>query len=103
MSSHLHSAAGTALAAVSEYAQASTHLLLASLDPALAPSALARLAELAWIEHDYVRGEVFAIEGLAIDPSNRECREQLNRNQAGLSAPCCAATCCDRSGIPRGS
>ena len=87
MSSHLHSAAGTALAAVSEYAQASTHLLLASPDPALAPSALARLAELAWIEHDYVRGEVFAIEGLAIDPSNRECREQLNRNQAGLSAP----------------
>jgi hypothetical protein len=80
-----HAEAGPALAAVSDYAAAGVHLLLASIEPALAPTALARLAELAWIEHDQPRGRAFARAGLALDPTHHGCRVQLARNQ--LAAP----------------
>ena len=84
MSAPAHAAAGPALAAVSEYAAAGVHLLLASLEPALAPTALGQLAELAWIEHDQHRGRAFALAGLALDPSHRGCRIQLQRNKTAL-------------------
>ena len=85
MTAQLHWVAGSALAAVSEYETAGMHLMLASLDVGLAPGALAKLAEVSWVKHDYVRGRAFAIEGLAIDPSNRGCRIQLHRNEDGLA------------------
>ena len=81
MTAEAHAAAGPALAAVSEYAAAGVHLLLASMDPTLAPDALGQLAQLAWIEHDYPRGRAFALAGLALDPSHRTCRIQLQRNE----------------------
>ena len=87
MSAEAHAAAGPALAAVSEYAAAGVHLLLASTDPVLAPAALGRLAELAWIEHDHPRGRAFALAGLALDPSHRVCRIQLQRNENERSIP----------------
>jgi hypothetical protein len=81
MSAEAHAAAGPALAAVSEYAAAGVHLLLASMDPTLAPDALGQLAQLAWIERDFARGRAFALAGLALDPSHRTCRIQLQRNE----------------------
>jgi hypothetical protein len=80
-----HAAAGPALAAVSDYAAAQVHLMLASVEPALAPAALAQLAELAWIEHDHARGRALALAGLALDPSQRNCRIQLHRNENARS------------------
>jgi hypothetical protein len=81
MSMPAHAAAGPALAAVSEYGPAGVHLLLASTEPALAPEALGRLAELAWIEHDHGRGQAYALAGLTLDPSHHLCRIQLHRNE----------------------
>ena len=86
MSPSLQAAAGAALIAVSEYGAAAVHLSLAALDVGLAPRALAGLAELAWIEHDHDRGQAFALEGLAIDPSNHECRVQLQRNESAAQS-----------------
>jgi hypothetical protein len=84
MPAPLQTAAGAALTAVSEYDAAAVHLILAAGDVGQAPRALAGLAELAWLERDYARGQAFAIEGLAIDPSHHECRIQLHRNESGL-------------------
>ena len=84
LSPSAHAAAGTALAEVSDYASAGVHLLLAAADPLLAPTALGRLAELAWIEHDHARGQAFALTGLSLDPTHPDCRIQLQRNDLGL-------------------
>ncbi|GLY32877.1 polysaccharide pyruvyl transferase family protein [Kineosporia sp. NBRC 101731] len=76
-----HLEAGRSLAAVSDYDTANAHLLLASLDARQAPDALAKLAEVAWVRHDHVRGREFALEGLELDPGLRGCRIQLRRNE----------------------
>jgi polysaccharide pyruvyl transferase WcaK-like protein len=81
-----HLEAGTTLAAVSDYDAADAHLLLAGLDPAKAPAALAKLSEIAWIRHDHARGRDFALDGLELDPGARGCRIQLRRNEAAEAA-----------------
>lgn len=81
LSAQGHATAGPALTAVSDYDAAEVHLMLASMEPELAPTALGQLAELAWIKHDHPRGRAFALAGLALDPSNRICRIQLQRNE----------------------
>ena len=86
MSAATHAAAGPALAAVSDYAAAGVHLLMASIDPVLAPQALGRLAEIAWIEHDHAQAQAYALAGLTLDPSHRLCRIQLRRNEIATVA-----------------
>lgn len=73
--------AGTSLAAVSDHATATTQLLLAALDERQAPAALAKLSEIAWIQHDHARGREYALAGLELEPDVRSCRIQLRRNE----------------------
>lgn len=81
MGAEAHAAAGATLAAVSDHVGAEVHLVLASAEPALAPAALTGLAELAWVRHEHARGRELALSGLALDPSHRGCRIQLQRNE----------------------
>ncbi|MBT0771058.1 polysaccharide pyruvyl transferase family protein [Kineosporia sp. J2-2] len=81
-----HLEAGLSLAAVSDYDAANAHLLLASADDEQAVTALATLAEVAWIRHDHVRGREYATDGLRLDPGSRASRIQLRRNESAESA-----------------
>jgi lipopolysaccharide biosynthesis glycosyltransferase len=73
---------GTALMADSRYADAETRLLLAAADPAVAPKAFGKLAQLRWILHDDVTARRYALDGLANDPTDRLCGI-LQRRTAG--------------------
>jgi len=78
--------AGTSLAAVSDYATATAHLLLAAQDERQAPGASAKLSEIAWIQHDHARGREYALSGLELEPDLRSCRIQLRRNEKAEQA-----------------
>lgn len=64
---------GNALMADSRYAEAEHRLLLASADPAVAPKAFGKLAQLRWILHDDAAAQRYALAGLAADPTDRLC------------------------------
>jgi lipopolysaccharide biosynthesis glycosyltransferase/polysaccharide pyruvyl transferase WcaK-like protein len=80
---------GTALMADSRYAQAEARLLLASAEPAVAPKAFGKLAQLRWILHDDAAAQRYALAGLAADPTDRMCRilQRRTADAPGGTAP----------------
>ncbi|MYW68487.1 tetratricopeptide repeat protein [Streptomyces sp. SID8379] len=78
-----HETLGVCLMALSRYAEAETHLLLAAASPDNAPRAFAQLARLAWLcgreedAHDYAR------QGLAADPTDAGCHSWYVRTGEG--------------------
>ncbi|MEE1938535.1 polysaccharide pyruvyl transferase family protein [Streptomyces sp. TRM 70361] len=70
-----HETLGSALLAESRYAEAETHLLLATASPEVAPKAFSRLARLAWLRGDEDAARAHAREGLDCEPVNRTCRD----------------------------
>ncbi|MBU7598552.1 polysaccharide pyruvyl transferase family protein [Streptomyces sp. P38-E01] len=81
-----HETLGRALSALSRYDEARTHFLLAAADPEVAPRAFGRLAKLARIRGDAAAAQEYARQGLAVDPTHRECRAQLRPEPFQLDA-----------------
>lgn len=74
-----HETTGRALMAVSRYAEAETHFLLAAADAEVAPRAFGRLARLAWVRGEPAQSRAYARQGVAAEPVHRECHAQLRR------------------------
>ncbi|MCK1796889.1 polysaccharide pyruvyl transferase family protein [Streptomyces sp. XM4193] len=81
-----HETLGRALSALSRYDEARTHFLLAAADPEVAPRAFGRLAKLARIRGGAADAQEYARQGLAVDPTHRECRVQLHPEPFQLDA-----------------
>ncbi|MFE6888979.1 polysaccharide pyruvyl transferase family protein [Streptomyces sp. NPDC057694] len=81
-----HETLGLCLMALSRYAEAETHLLLAAASPDTAPRAFAQLARLAWLcgreadAHDYAR------QGLTADPTDAGCHAWYVRTREAPDA-----------------
>lgn len=69
-----HEVLGHALMSVSRYEEARARLLLATASPNRAPTAFARLAQIAWIHGDDDAAAEYALKGLAVDPTHRANR-----------------------------
>ena len=81
-----HETLGRALMAVSRYEEATTHFLLATADPEVAPRAFGRLAKLAWVLGELEASKRYAQQGLTAEPIHRECRAQARREPYQLDA-----------------
>lgn len=69
-----HEVLGHALMSVSRHDEAKAHLLLAAAAPKRAATALARLAQLAWVQGDDREALRQATAGLSVDPTHRPSR-----------------------------
>lgn len=81
-----HVLLGSALAAESRYPEAETHLLLGAAQPALAPKAFGKLAQLRWIRHDDAGAHRYALAGLRSDPTDRMCGILRERTDPAAAA-----------------
>ncbi|MFJ4711023.1 polysaccharide pyruvyl transferase family protein [Streptomyces sp. NPDC088785] len=68
-----HETLGLCLMALSRYAEAETHLLLAAAAPDTAPRAFAQLARLAWLCGRDADAHAYARQGLSADPTDAGC------------------------------
>ncbi|MEV6110606.1 tetratricopeptide repeat protein [Streptomyces sp. NPDC051940] len=80
-----HETLGSLLVAVSRYAEAETHLLLATASPDVAPKAFSQLARLAWLRGDESAAREYAADGLDAEPVNRTCRAYLTGGAGGAA------------------
>ncbi|NBM15245.1 glycosyltransferase [Streptomyces sp. GC420] len=74
-----HEVLGHALMSVSRYEEARAQLLLATAAPNRAPTAFARLAQMAWIHGDDESAREYALAGLRVDPTHRSNRLMQQR------------------------
>lgn len=82
-----HEVFGHALMSVSRYEEAEAQLLLATAAPNRAPTAFARLAQIAWIHGDDTTAHQYAVDGLSVDPTHRASRLMRLRTEAPAGPP----------------
>ncbi|MFC7220730.1 polysaccharide pyruvyl transferase family protein [Streptomyces polyrhachis] len=82
-----HETLGSLLVAVSRYAEAETHLLLATASPEVAPKAFSQLARLAWLRGEEAAAREYAADGLDAEPVNRACRAYFTGEAGGGHPP----------------
>ncbi|WP_326803784.1 polysaccharide pyruvyl transferase family protein [Streptomyces sp. NBC_01788] len=78
---------GVCLMALSRYAEAEAHLLLAAASPDVAPRAFAQLARLAWLCGREEDAHAYAREGLDADPTDAGCHSWYARTRPGGPEP----------------
>ncbi|WP_353944359.1 CDC27 family protein [Streptomyces sp. HUAS MG91] len=76
-----HETLGLCLMALSRYAEAETHLLLAAASPDTAPRAFAQLARLAWLCGREADAHAYARQGLTADPTDAGCHSWYVRTR----------------------
>ncbi|WP_420035258.1 polysaccharide pyruvyl transferase family protein [Streptomyces sp. cg28] len=81
-----HETLGLCLMALSRYAEAETHLLLAAASPDTAPRAFAQLARLAWLCGREADAHAYARQGLTADPTDAGCHAWYVRTREAPDA-----------------
>lgn len=81
-----HETLGVCLMALSRYAEAETHLLLATASSDFAPRAFGQLARLAWLLGRAEDARGYALAGLGVDPTDANCRAWYARTAEPAAA-----------------